>query len=175
MNHGRYSFFSLNVQRHHEHDNVARDDVKVQIVDGESTLPRILLRQLNDCLEHVPEIARRRTQDIEVLSRRSLTLILLRLEYIDRRHVTPHLLHPSFLGRPRRVLVGTTVAKVMRLAVRVHKLVFAGVLLVGRSVCGLAGFAAVLDEPAAGADEVGGVGALDVILDIGAHGRVEVD
>jgi hypothetical protein len=63
----------------------------------------------------------------------------------------------------------------MRLAVRVHKLVFAGVLLVGRSVCGLAGFAAVLDEPAAGADEVGGVGALDVILDIGAHGRVEVD
>lgn len=48
-------------------------------------------------------------------------------------------------------------------------------VLVGRPVGGLAGDAAVLDEAAAGADEVGGVETRDAVLNVGAYRRAEIE
>ena len=99
-----------------QYDGIASDDVEVPVVDHYRQLAAVILRELRNTLDNIPQISGRYQKSQRLVYHKvwigtdmlaseqhaqrlliNLTLVILQLEDIKRRHVTPEvLMTPKF-------------------------------------------------------------------------------
>jgi hypothetical protein len=181
MNHSGHGVLGgLEVLRDQEEHGVARHDIEVDVVHDEGAFTLIPVWKSTHGLYQVPQIPGRHTQDIRIHALRLLALVALDIQDNDGWHIAPQPLEAQRIVAWLiyawwwRIRCAALLVPV-RLPIGGEERVLARGVLVGGPVGGLAGGAAVLDEAAAGADEVGGVETWDAVLNVGAHRRAEIE